>query len=155
MVNTIDIVPTLLSLQGLDVPRSMHGEPLPTVTDAPSRDEAFSEYGAGGSSFHMTDLEKLPKPWGYRTLIECLWWREAEGRRKMVRTTHWKYVHDPMGDRDELYDLRHDPWELTNVVDDPANREIIADMQRRLADWMIRTEDSPPVPLPDRPGPRA
>ena len=34
MANLIDIVPTLLELQGLDIPRSMHGEGLPTVTAA-------------------------------------------------------------------------------------------------------------------------
>ena len=66
----------------------------------------------------------------------------------MVRTVDWKYVHDPMGDRDELYDLRHDPWELTNVVTNPANQPIIAELRLRLADWMIQTEDAVPVPLP-------
>ena len=50
----------------------------------------------------MPDLEQLEKPWGRRTLIQSLRWREAEGRRKMVRTVDWKYVHDPMGDLDEL-----------------------------------------------------
>src|SRR5262249_50001533 len=51
MVSLIDVVPTLLRLQGLPVPRSMHGEALPGATDAPPRDAAFSEYGAGGPPF--------------------------------------------------------------------------------------------------------
>ena len=67
----------------------------------------------------------------------------------MVRTAAWKYVHDPLGDSDELYDLAADAWELTNVVDDPANRDVLAELRLRLADWSIRTEDSPPVPLPE------
>ena len=67
----------------------------------------------------------------------------------MVRTREWKYVHDPMGDRDELYDLVNDPWELENAVDNPDHRDVIADMRLRLLDWSIRNEDSPPVPLPD------
>lgn len=149
MVSTIDIVPTLLQLQGLDTPRAMRGEPLPTVTSAAPRDTAFSEYGAGGPPFRMPDLERLEQPHGYRTLIECLQWREAEGRRKMARTRDWKYVHDPMGDLDELYDLANDPWELTNVAADPDRAAVVADMQRRLADWAIQTEDAVPVPLPD------
>jgi choline-sulfatase len=66
----------------------------------------------------------------------------------MVRTTEWKYVHDPMGDADELYDLVNDPWELQNVALDPGRTDVIADMQRRLADWSIMTEDATPVPLP-------
>lgn len=147
-VNLIDIVPTVLQLQGLDIPRSMHGKGLPTVTDAAPRDAAFSEYGAGGPEFTMADLERIEKPWGRRAIGRSLQWREAEGRRKMVRTTAWKYVHDPMGDRDELYDLVNDPWELHNVATTPDHRDVIADLQRRLADWSIETEDARPVPMP-------
>ena len=69
----------------------------------------------------------------------------------MVRTHKWKYVHDPMGDLDELYDLENDPWELENVVDDVSNRGALAGMQLRLADWSIKTEDARPVPMP-KPG---
>lgn len=153
LVNTVDILPTLLSLQGIEAPREMQGAPLPTITDASPRDEAFSEYGAGGPAYTMADLELLEEPYGYPTLIESLWAREAEGRRKMVRTRDWKYVHDPMGDLDELYDLVDDPWEQANVAADPGNSEVIADMRRRLAGWMIRTEDPSPVPLPEQIGP--
>lgn len=149
LVNLIDVAPTLFRLQGLETPVSFQGAPLPAATDAPPRDAAFSEYGAGGPPFRMTDLARLPQPYGRRTLMHSLRWREAEGRRKMVRTREWKYVHDPMGDKDELYDLVNDPWELTNVVDDPANAPVLADLRLRLADWSISTEDSPPVPLPE------
>ncbi|MEZ4634370.1 MAG: sulfatase-like hydrolase/transferase [Caldilineaceae bacterium] len=149
MVNLVDVVPTLLHHQGIPVPRSMHGELLPTVTEAAPREATFSEYGAGGPLFHMDDLAKLPKPYGRAALMRSLRWREAEGRRKMVRTPHWKYVHDPMGDLDELYDLVNDPWELTNVAADLAHAPVIAEMRGHLADWSINTEDSPPVPLPE------
>lgn len=53
-----------------------------------------------------------------------------------------------MGDRDELYDLVHDPWELRNVIDDCSHGAVLAELQLRLADWSIRTEDAKPVPLP-------
>jgi len=149
MVNLIDVTPTLLQLQGLDVPRSMCGKGLPTITAVEPRDATFSEYGAGGPPFRMADLEKLPRPYGRRTLMQSLQWREAEGRRKMVRTQEWKYVHDPMGDRDELYDLTIDPWELENVADKPAYRTVLSEMRLRLADWSIMTEDAKPVPLPE------
>ncbi len=147
-VNLIDIVPTVLQLQGHNVPRSMHGEGLPTVTDTAPRDAAFSEYGAGGPAFTMADLEQIEQPWGRRAIGQSLHWREAEGRRKMVRTAEWKYVHDPMGDRDELYDLVSDPWELYNVIDNADHRDVIADLQLKLADWSVRTEDARPVPMP-------
>lgn len=149
MANLIDVVPTLLQLQGLEVPRAMCGQGLPAATDATPRDATFSEYGSGGAAFTQADLERLPKPWGRRALIRSLRWREAEGRRKMVRTQQWKYVRDPMGDRDELYDLHADPWELYNVVDREEHAGVLAEMRLRLADWSMETEDSPPVPLPE------
>jgi len=149
MVNLIDVVPTLFHLQGMEVPPSFQGAPLPTVTPAQPRHAAFSEYGAGGPAFGMADLEKMPQPHGRATLIQTLRWREAEGRRKMVRTANWKYVHDPLGDLDELYDLAADPWELRNVAADPTHTATLAEMRLLLADWSICTEDSPPVPLPE------
>jgi arylsulfatase A-like enzyme len=148
MVNLVDVVPTLYELLGWDVPRAMDGTPLPTVTDAEPRDAAFSEYGCGGPPFCESDLEDLESPYGRDTLIESLRWREAEGRRKMVRTQDWKYVHDPDRRQHELYDLEADPWELDNVVDDPGNDDVVARLRRRLLDWSIRTEDGTPVPLP-------
>jgi arylsulfatase A-like enzyme len=150
MVNLIDLVPTLLHFQNIAIPRSMQGSLLPTVTNTPRRQATFSEYGAGGPLFHLEDLAKLPKPYGRAGLMRSLRWREAEGRRKMVRTRQWKYVHDPMGDLTELYDLANDPWELFNVAADPIHAPILADMRLRLADWSICTEDSLPVPLPEQ-----
>ena len=193
MVNTIDIIPTFLELQGLasfngledawtadsatsapDDPsagtigpdgtvkpsllRRMQGRPLPTVTDAAPRDAAFSEYGCGGPAVTMSHLDDLPKPLGYNALIATLWGREAQGRRKMVRTENWKYVTDPIapgagnGDssdpEDELYDLAIDPWELYNIAHDLRNAPVVSDMRGLLAQWMIETEDTEPVPLP-------
>ena len=194
MVNTIDIVPTLLELQGLasfdglddawagwrdagtvatsqigstlgqdgmvehSLLRRMQGMPLPTVTNAGPRVAAFSEYGCGGPPVTLSHLDALEQPLGYRALIDTLWAREAQGRRKMVRTRDWKYVTDPIADgagtgsladpEDELYDLTHDPWELYNVACDPANASVVSEMRRLLAQWMIETEGSEPVPLP-------
>ncbi len=193
MVNTIDVVPTVLQLQkiadfttppsipsgrevqraGPKVPkeetsdvissealRRLQGSPLPTVTASSPRGAAFSEYGAGGPPFTKEMLEAISTPLGYYALIESLAIREAEGRRKMVRTKDWKYVTDsmaePVGARlesgahpeDELYDLRKDPWELNNVVRDVKHSAVIAEMDALLARWMIDTEDADPVPLP-------
>jgi len=148
MANLVDVVPTLLTLQGLPIPASMHGQPLSTVTDAAPRNATFSEYGAGGQAFGWDDLMRLPRPHGRATLIDTLQWREAEGRRKMVRTARWKYVHDPMGDLDELYDLAADPWELTNVAADADYHDALNDLRLRLVDWAVTVEDARPVPLP-------
>lgn len=147
-VNLIDIVPTLLALQGLPRPATMMGEPLATVTDAPQRAATFSEYGAGGAAFKLADLADLPEQRGLAAAKATLLWREAEGRRKMVRTRDWKYVTDPLGDLDELYDLRTDPLELDNLAARPEHAARVCEMQRLLLDWALSTEDSRPVQLP-------
>lgn len=151
-VNLVDVVPTLLALQGLDRPATMQGLPLPTVTDAPTRDATFAEYGAGGPPCTRADLAALPQPRGLEAAKATLRWREAEGRRKMVRTRRHKYVTDPMGDIDELYDLELDPHETTNLARRPGHEDLIAELRQRLLAWAVMTEDARPVPLPP-PGP--
>ena len=132
--------------------RSLHGTLLPKITKNVSKNIAFSEYGAGGPRFRLKDLEKFTKPFGYKTLLETLWAREAEGRRKMVRTDKWKYITDNSGDIDELYDLTNDPWELKNLASMNRYSSVINDMKTRLLNWMIETEDKTPVELPNKVG---
>jgi arylsulfatase A-like enzyme len=148
-VNLVDVVPTLLRLQGLSIPSAMQGQALPTATDASPRDAVFSEYGAGGPPFTMEDLGRAPRPWGYRALLQSLRWREAEGRLCMVRTRDWKLVHDAADGRGELYDLRADPWELDNLIDDPARRGIARDLLARLSAWSSKIPEAGGVPLPE------
>ncbi len=148
MANLVDIVPTLYRLAGIEIPRSMTGKPLPTITDELPRTATFSEYGCGGPPFTMADLAEFDEPYGRAALCGSLNWREAEGRVKMVCTQQWKYVYDPAGRGDELYDLQNDPAELTNLVSNPAYGDVVCDLQTRLLAWSVTTEDAKPVPLP-------
>jgi len=55
-----------------------------------------------------------------------------------LRTDEWKYVRYPHGDggpdrhKAELYDLREDPMETRNRIDDPAQAARVRDMQAEL-----------------------
>lgn len=148
MVNLIDIVPTLLALQGIPVPAAMQGAPLPSLTDAAPRDFTVSEYGAGGPPFQHEDLDRLDPQTGRTALMASLREREAEGFRKMIRTAEWKLVHDPDGRGDELYDLRADPWELTNLAAVPEYAARRSELLEMLCDWSLHHENPLPVPLP-------
>ena len=131
--------------------RRIQGRPLPTATDSPPRNAAFSEYGTGGAPLTDESLNELMNQGhvGRDLLMETLWIREAEGRRRMVRTKDWKYVTDPQGDDlDELYDLNNDPWELKNVANDSANASVTSELRALLLKWATETEDYDPVPLP-------
>ncbi|MBT4823501.1 MAG: sulfatase-like hydrolase/transferase [Lentisphaerae bacterium] len=148
MVSLMDVVPTVLQLQDIDVPDEMQGVGLPPIVSAPRQDAVFAEYGAGGAPFRGTDLAQLSQPHGRKALIRSLQWREAAGERAMIRTQDWKYIHDPMGDTDELYHLANDPWELDNVVDEPANSGTVDTLRRRLQHWRETTPEKLPVPMP-------
>jgi hypothetical protein len=50
----------------------------------------------------------------------------------------WAEVDPPW---EALYDLWLDPQEGTNRVQDPALAGVLADLKRRLHDWMVRTDD--------------
>ena len=153
---TIDTVSPWLQPEML---RRLQGFPLPAVTGAGDRVATYSEYGSGGMAFTMDMLNRLSQKNGSSAVLDSLWAREAEGRRKMVRTRIWKYVTDTgygrgindgsiSRNQDELYDLKNDPWELNNVAGDPRHAEVISEMRALLLDWMLETEDYNPVVLP-------
>ncbi len=68
-----------------------------------------------------------------------------------VRTDEWKYVHYPHGDgaddrhMAELYNLKDDPGERKNLIDDPKYADVVKDMQAHLKRLLKETNA-----LPDR-----
>jgi len=63
-------------------------------------------------------------------------------RSAMIRTKDWKLVIRTAG-KEELYDMKHDPNELTNREDDPTLEEVDEKLRERLLYWYLRTSDNP------------
>lgn len=149
-VNMVDIVPTLFKLQGIDIPDEFMGSLMPPVEGAFASDIAFSEYGCGFRHLeHETMNRFIEETPNFMALIKTLRWREAEGRKKMARTKKWKYIHDAMGDIDELYDMENDPYELNNLIDEPQYEKVVQEMKERLLKWSLETEDTIGIPFGD------
>jgi len=56
---------------------------------------------------------------------------------RMLRTNDWKLVRFyHANEMDELYDLRNDPGELTNLYKNPRHCEVRAQLQQRLDERM-------------------
>jgi arylsulfatase A-like enzyme len=99
--------------------------------------------------------------------------------QRSVRTGRWKYIRrfddhpgpvlancddsaskeiwvaagwaDRRVPREQLYDLVLDPNEQSNLAADPVAHEALADLRRRLEQWMRKTDDpllDGPVPAP-------
>lgn len=61
--------------------------------------------------------------------------------QRMIRWKHYKYVAH-LDDLDELYDLAEDPFELRNVVGDPAYAQVLSDAKHLTLELMEKHEDN-------------
>jgi arylsulfatase A-like enzyme len=115
-VTLADFAPTLLDLAGLPIPSDWHGASLrPFLADErPSNwtDAFFTQFNG----------------------VELYY------SQRSVTTREHKYVYNGF-DFDELYDLRADPHEMTNLSDRPEYAEVKRDLLRRMWEFGYRTGD--------------
>ena len=114
MILALDIAPTLLELAG--------APPAPHVQ--------------GRSLVPWLDATPEPPRWRRSFLIEYYsegaWpWLVGMGYRA-VRTERHKYISWTHHDVAELYDLTEDPYEMTNLADDPAHAALRVDLHEEL-----------------------
>ncbi len=55
-----------------------------------------------------------------------------------------KLLFSPTRPAEELYEWRTDRWQVTNLAEDPAHRETLAALRKRLDAWMVETRDGGP-----------
>lgn len=112
MVLNIDLAPTILEMAGVPIPSSVQGRSFePLFDDRPA----------------VQWRESFP----YEYFLED--WLPGVPTMVGVRTTEWKYVTYPEIDElDELYDLRRDPLEMTNLATNPHAQPQLARMKGEL-----------------------
>jgi arylsulfatase A-like enzyme len=116
----VDMAPTLLALCGLPVPGEMQGTDISGVLTGPKGNAPSSAYFQVFAPYHIPTV-----PFAWRGV-----WND---RYMYARSKHQPWV---------LYDVQRDPYELKNLADDPAARGIREQMEKELAGWMERSEDS-------------
>jgi arylsulfatase A-like enzyme len=74
-------------------------------------------------------------------LTEHLWQVDIIAPSEAIRTERWKYfryINDPQ--HEELYDLKADPMEITNLATDPSHQAILKElrgkMEQKIADYL-------------------
>ncbi|MBC8358170.1 MAG: DUF4976 domain-containing protein, partial [Candidatus Aminicenantes bacterium] len=111
MVLNVDFAPTILALAGAPIPETMDGEnfkPLLRRKETLWREDFLYEYYEY-PAVHMV--------------------RKNRG----VRTKRWKYIHyfeEPQ--EFELFDLKNDPHEMHNLINDPAYKDILERLKARM-----------------------
>jgi len=127
-VETIDLPATFLDVAGVEAPTTMQGRSLVGLAEGEIddwRDDAFSEI-----NLHILPTMHGPRSQNYRDYVA------------MVCTREWKYVHYPNLGLAELYDLVHDPNELTNLAEDPACADTVNAMRLRLLNRFMNNQSA-------------
>lgn len=153
LVELIDFPATVEALTGINPEHTHFGRSLlPLIggeTDS-HRDAVFCQGGRVHGETHCMEWES---PGGE----DFLYWprlslQRGEGpehtKATMIRTQDYKYVHR-LYESDELYDLRNDPAEQYNRIDDPASAAVRSELKERLLQFYLETSDVVPH-RPDR-----
>ena len=129
-VHGIDIMPTIMELMNFDIPQYLRGKSLmPVISGEEKKDRiAFCSTSRAGYP--------EPDPVNVTDFIRC------------VRTGDWKLIHyqyKEKADRFEMYNLKNDPKEQKNIIDE--NSEKAMELRKMLAQWLLDCEQVyPPAP---------
>jgi arylsulfatase A-like enzyme len=121
LVSPVDFFPTLCGLCGVETPRTVEGHDL----SAAWRGQA--------GAFEQDAVFTMNFTAAYDYLVEGHEWRG-------VRTKSHAYARWLRGDT-ALHDLRSDPLQQRNLIDDPGSQELRAEMERQLEALMVRRRD--------------
>lgn len=124
-VTGADFYPTLLDLAGVPLLPSQHAD-----------GQSLKPLLSGG------DIAERPLYWHYPH-----YGNQGGEPSSILRQNEWKLIHYYEDGRDELYNLRKDPSEQTDVA--AENRPRVQQMSKKLQDWLQSVGAQIPVANPD------
>jgi len=164
LVSFVDVLPAFLELAGGKPPASLDGRSFKDILLGQAtkfRDHIFASHTRDGDmnvfpqrcirdarwklvfnllpenkwTTHFTKVMDIPDSHGdvYATWVEKA--KTDPATAKFIE----KLEHHP---REEFYDTQADPFELKNLIDDPAQRERTTNMRDKLAAWMRQQGDA-------------
>lgn len=154
LVSNVDVLPTILDLLAEPIPDRVSGRsflPLLAGEECAPRDRLFS-----GMTWHDTynpmravRTERFKYIRNFWCLPEVYLTNDVSHSPsgKVVRTEFER----PTRPYEQLFDLKSDPHERENVVEDPNYGEAATELREQLHEWMHATDD----PLLDGPVPPA
>ncbi len=123
LVELMDIVPTLLEVNGLSIPNRIQGRSLLAI------------------------LEGRAEPHEHRDFVRSVFYRAIEGPPSyatMLRTRKHKIVNYHGHEPGELFDLEKDPYELDNLWEDPAYADVRFELMKKSFDALAFAVDTGP-----------
>jgi hypothetical protein len=159
----VDLAPTLLSIAGIPIPEWMQGHAFLGKQKTPDPEYAFMFRGRMDERY---DMVRAVRDKQYRYIrnympyripgqhINYLWkapsmqsWEQAylQGKCNDMQSAFW----EPKSS-EELYNTEKDPWEVHNLAEDPAYREVLERMRKANDEWVTRILDTGFIPEGER-----
>ncbi len=159
LISFVDLVPTLLSLTGQEIPDYLQGNAFLGEQKTDDPEYAFMFRGRMDERYDMSRSARDSKyryirnymPYRvYGQFLEYLWrapsiqsWEAAykAGECNEVQSRFWNTKP-----AEELYDTENDPWEVNNLAADPQYAEVLERMRSATRDWMLEINDTGFIP---------
>ncbi|ANW97422.1 mucin-desulfating sulfatase (N-acetylglucosamine-6-sulfatase) [Wenyingzhuangia fucanilytica] len=132
LVSSVDMAPTIVSLAGLEIPKSMQGRDITGVLNKTQdmsqwRDAVFME------DLFLVDMFKAKYNPKADEINQKLIEENKSYRARGVRTKKWKYFvyyeHNPR--IEELYDVANDPLEQNNLVHSVEHTQVLKELRKK------------------------
>lgn len=155
LIEHIDLAATSLALAGLPIPPWMQGRNVLAKEYAP-RDAVFAARDRCDEtmdhirSVRTAEFKYIRNYLHERPMLQPCAYKDAKTIVQQLRVLHdankldalqERVLFAPTRPKEELYDLKNDPWEVTNLAADPKQQATLQTMRKQLALWEERTKD--------------
>lgn len=155
LISSIDFGPTVLSLAGITVPAHIQGIPFLGDQAGSPRDAVFAARDRVDESYDMIRSVRTnnylyirnyypnePFPIWVPYLSNMPIYKEmlrldAEGKLSGPQKSWMAYSRPP----EELYDVKADPYQVKNLIDDPKLKPVLEELRKRHEQWTLETGD--------------
>jgi N-sulfoglucosamine sulfohydrolase len=157
LISTVDLLPTILDMLGIASPGGFDGASFAEVLKGgaqPERTMIFKEHNenAGGQNTPMRAVQTkdwlyIFSPWSNGTRVmsgatagtsTCRQMRVLAKNNEQIAARVDLFDHRVP---EEAYEVRYDPDALTNLIAKPEHTQRVAELEKALEDWMVRTKD--------------
>jgi len=171
LISGTDIAPFILEIAGVEIPQNMTGKsfyPLLKGEEMLGHEYIFATRVPHSSGLPLEtayfDLVRTVFNKDYKLIYNALWplpytpvdfknrlfWRELQNINKEdgLEEKYQKALFAEPRAMFELYDIKNDPGEFTNLSGKPEFAEIEHQLKAVLHEWMIVNQDYLPLPIP-------